>query len=283
MHKQLSLELNLDFLKPLPQEHIVCYSGGVSSALVAIEVVRRYSKNNVLLVNHDISSRTEHEDIKRFKQEVAEYLEMSITPVNIQGINNPDDIPDQFDVCVAAGGFKFGIGLEVCTRLLKTQPFTNWLTANFNPGSCTLYYGFENHEVQRIDRRAQVLKEMGYAVEFPLTMWSRTIKDTKEIGIEPPATYSTWKHANCVGCLKAGRQHWFCVYVHRPDIWEKAKWAESQVKHTILKVSLASLEPLFDAMQHQGIPATEQIPSQKFWARVRRELGSTYHELRPQP
>lgn len=282
MYKQLGLELNLDFFKPLSQEHIVCYSGGVSSAFVAVEVVRRYGRNNVLLVNHDISSRTEHEDIKRFKREVAEYLEMTITQINIHLIDNPDNIPDQFDVSVAEGGFKFGIGLEVCTRLLKTKPFTTWLTANFTPGSCTLYYGFENHEVQRIDRRAQVLKEMGYEVEFPLTMWSRTIKDTREIGIEPPVTYSTWKHANCVGCLKAGRQHWFCVYVHRPDIWEKAKWTELRVKHTILKVSLVSLEPLFNAMQHRGIPATEQIPSQTFWARVRRELRSTYYELRPE-
>lgn len=33
---------------------IVCFSGGHSSALVAIEAVRKYGKNNVILLNHNI-------------------------------------------------------------------------------------------------------------------------------------------------------------------------------------------------------------------------------------
>ena len=63
-------------------KYIVCYSGGHSSALVAVEAVRRYGKDNVILLNHDISSKVEHEDIKRFKQEVADYLGLSITYAN---------------------------------------------------------------------------------------------------------------------------------------------------------------------------------------------------------
>lgn len=61
---------------------IVCYSGGHSSALVAIEAVRKYGKSKVILLNHDISSNVEHEDIKRFKNEVAEYLGVEITYAN---------------------------------------------------------------------------------------------------------------------------------------------------------------------------------------------------------
>jgi hypothetical protein len=37
--------------------HVVCFSGGHSSALVAIEVVRRYGRNGVVLLNHDINPR----------------------------------------------------------------------------------------------------------------------------------------------------------------------------------------------------------------------------------
>ena len=40
--------------------HIVCFSGGESSAIVAIEVVRKFGKENVVLLNHDISSKIEH-------------------------------------------------------------------------------------------------------------------------------------------------------------------------------------------------------------------------------
>ena len=55
-------------------KYVVCYSGGHSSALVAIETVRRYGKEDVILLNHNISPEVEHEDIKRFKEEVAKYL-----------------------------------------------------------------------------------------------------------------------------------------------------------------------------------------------------------------
>lgn len=51
-------------LNELVSKHIVCYSGGHSSALVAIEVVRKYGNKNVVLLNHDINSSVENEDQK---------------------------------------------------------------------------------------------------------------------------------------------------------------------------------------------------------------------------
>ena len=54
--------------------YIDCYSGGHSSALVAIETVRRYGKDSVILLNHNIAPVSESQDIKRFKQEVADYF-----------------------------------------------------------------------------------------------------------------------------------------------------------------------------------------------------------------
>ena len=35
-------------------KHIVCFSGGHSSAIVAIEVARKFGKENVILLNHNI-------------------------------------------------------------------------------------------------------------------------------------------------------------------------------------------------------------------------------------
>ena len=60
-------------------KHIVCYSGGHSSAIVAIEVVRKFGAENVILLNHDISPKVEHEDIKRFKNEISAYIGVEIT------------------------------------------------------------------------------------------------------------------------------------------------------------------------------------------------------------
>ena len=50
-------------------KYVVCYSGGHSSALAAIETVRRYGSENVILLNHDISSKVEHSKIKIFKMQ----------------------------------------------------------------------------------------------------------------------------------------------------------------------------------------------------------------------
>ena len=47
--------------------HIVCLSGGESSAIVAIEVWKKIGIDDVVLLNHDISSKVEDADVKRFK------------------------------------------------------------------------------------------------------------------------------------------------------------------------------------------------------------------------
>ena len=52
----------------------VHFSGGESSAIVAIEVVRKFGKENVVLLNHDISPKVEDADAKRFKKEISNYL-----------------------------------------------------------------------------------------------------------------------------------------------------------------------------------------------------------------
>lgn len=247
-------------------KHIVCYSGGHSSALVAIEVTRKFGKENVILLNHDISSWVEDSDIKRFKNEVSSFLQIPITYANHKG-KNIEDLPDQFDVVVEANAFKVGQGSELCTSRLKTEPFAKYLKEYFSDKNCIIYYGFDANETVRIQRRSGILGGQGYKTDYPLALWKeRTIFSTKEIGIEPPMTYGAFKHANCTGCLKAGKQHWYIVYCTRPDIWEKAKWAEDEIGYTIIKgTTLLDLEPIFEKMKQGGVPITEHIPHQTFW------------------
>lgn len=125
--------LNLRGSKMNNIKHVVCYSGGHSSALVAIEVVRKYGKENVILLNHNVSSKVEHADIKRFKQEVADYLGIVITYANMKDW----ETKDQLDVCMEIGAFKVGNGTALCTNRMKTEPFHKWLKDNYtvNPGT----------------------------------------------------------------------------------------------------------------------------------------------------
>jgi hypothetical protein len=249
-------------------KHIVCYSGGHSSGLVAVEVVRKYGKNNVILLNHDISASVENVDIKRFKQELADYLELPITYANIRDLPT-DKIPDQFDVVVGASAFKVGTGTELCTSRLKTEPFAKWLAVNVkDKNDYIIHYGFDVTERARIQRRSSIMGQQGFITDYPLALWKdRTIFSTLEINISPPNTYDMFKHANCVGCLKAGKQHWYVVYCTRKDIWEKAKWAEDEIGYTIIKgTTLKELEPLFETMFEAGIAPTEHTQPQTFWA-----------------
>lgn len=267
--------------------HIVCYSGGHSSGLVAIEVVRKFGKENVILLNHDISPKMEDADIKRFKKELADYLELPITYANIKGIDIPGDLPDQFDVCMEAGAMTDQAGHALCTHRLKTEPFYKFLANNFplvdtlfeNAKVCTIYYGFDAKETVRIQRRSGILGAMGYKSDYALALWvERTIYNTIEIGILPPSTYSVWKHANCKGCLKASLLHWYVTYVHEPDIYAKGIILEEAVDYTVhtvvrngvkMTVSLKELQPIFEQLKQEGWPATEHQSEIKFANKLR--------------
>jgi hypothetical protein len=247
-------------------KHIICYSGGESSALAAIDTVYKFGNENVILVNHDMHFSVEHTDIKRFKREVAEYLRLPITYVNYK-----DASMDQFDVCVEAKAFKVGNGSELCTSRLKTGPFMKYLLKEHPEKNVICYYGFDMSESLRIQRRSQIMGVQGYATAFPLANNQHAIKTTEAIGISRPLTYDVFKHGNCIGCLKAGWQHWYIVYCTRPDIWLKGIWAEEEIGYAIHHdktgpIYLEDMAETFEEMRHAGIKPTENVPQQKFWA-----------------
>jgi len=237
--------------------------------LVAIETVRRYGKENVTLLNHDISSKVEHEDIKRFKNEVADYLGLPITYANSEQFTAP------LDVVLARNSFQFSPGRAICTYELKTKPFYNYLESNCqDKENYTIMYGFDESEEHRISRRTDIMRASGYKTDYPLTWQDRTIKAIEEIGIQRPITYKVFKHANCIGCLKAGRQHWYAVYCMRRDIFDEAKGIEKQIGYTIIKgASLSELEEVYEDMfYNKHICCTEHTASQRFWADVENTL-----------
>ena len=256
-------------------KYIVCYSGGHSSAIVAVETVRKYGKENVILLNHNISIKSEDMDVKRFKQEVADYLGITITYANMPGWEEKD----QFDIFVEENAFKYGIqSSALCTQKLKTEPFRQWLSENFPVekgeirDDVKVIYGFDLNEMNRITRRIGVMAAMGYMTEFPMLWADRTIFDIEEIGIKRPTTYEIFNHANCKGCLKAGKQHWFIVYCLYPEVFERAKWAEDEIGFSILKQGfLKDFEKDFEVLKGK-LPLSEKVKPQTFWAKARKLL-----------
>lgn len=190
---------------------------------------------------------------------------------------------NQFDVCVESKAFKTPRGHHLCTTRLKTEPFYSWLK-EFYPvpkgqirDDVTIYYGFESWEPNRIDRRRKHLEDMGYKTAFPLSEWERSIYSTLEVGVKPSETYEIWSHANCIGCLRAGWQHWYVVYCRYPEVWEEAKAAEEKIGYSILRrdnvpVFLKEREHEFEMMKRAGVPANEKTQSGRFWSLTKKVM-----------
>lgn len=315
-------------------KHIICYSGGHSSAIVAIEVVRVFGKENVILLNHNINPRYEDKDIKRFKKQVSDYLGVPITYANAKGILNENDIPNQFEVCEEKGSFVNPHNRQIlCTYVLKTEPFYEYLKRIEKQNVCC-YYGFDENELNRVERRKSILIQDGIETDFPLALWSfelvkkyndylisdllknynkinktklteipkeylqlatdnkiiklleydgktLEISSTNQIGIKPPLSYNVWKHANCIGCLKAGQQHWYVVYCNDYETYERGKLSEKRIGHSFGKEFLKDIEPKFKKMKEIGIPASEHIPSNIFWKSAKKYLIQHTQDLFP--
>lgn len=263
-------------------KHIVCFSGGHSSGHVAIEVAAKYGTDDLILVNNNISSRMEDSDIKRFKIDISAYIGVPVTYCNIDGIEDENEIPTQYDICYDENAITNpNTHGALCSYRLKTKPFHDWLASAFPNGDAIVYYGFDNNEIKRIDRRMQILGALGYKTDFPLAFWDLRYSCTEDVGISRPNVYSAFKHANCMGCLKAGLLHWYVVYCVDRDNFNEAAKMEEDLGYTIqsvirdgktIQMSLNELAPIFCQLRASGVRASEHQSSVGF-AHAVRKLG----------
>lgn len=251
--------------------YVICFSGGLSSALCAVETVRRYGKENCILLNHDISSKVEDASVKRFKKQVADALGMVITYANAENFEERTPLK----IALEKGAFWYQPGCQLCTSVLKTKPFHDWLRNEFPVkkgkmrDDVAIVYGFDAKETGRIERRSAVMRSMGYRTVYPLAHWERTSTDIRDIGVEPPEVYEKFLHANCIGCLKAGMRSWYACYCLRRDIFDEAVEAERILGRSILKKCfLKELVPKFEQMKAAFIEPTDRGDFHKFWQEV---------------
>jgi hypothetical protein len=258
-------------------KHIVCFSNGIQSASVAIAVVKKYKKENCILLNHAINPYIEPEDITDFGYKISNYLGMHITYANYKGYDASqiESIPNQFDVCETAGSFINPANRQyLCTNRLKTKPFHDWLENNFPIGkNIMIYYGFAIGEENREERRCDIMCSMGYDTRYPLIREGVSGELYEETGISKPKHYNVFNHGNCKGCLKAGKQHWYAIYCLYPEVFQRAKLSEKRIGYSIKKEGyMKDFEIEFNKMRDLGIEQTEKIQHQKFWKDVKKKL-----------
>jgi hypothetical protein len=255
---------------------IVTFSGGVQSAKCAIEATRmygkKYGKENIILLNHNLSSKIEHESIKRFKLEVSNYLGIPITYANLDNYEEMTPLK----IVSSLGFIQNSPGRAICSYYLKTGPFYKYLKDNCqDKENYKILYGFTDDEEDRIYRRRMYLRAMGYETEFPLAEGKCSIQDIEEVGIKRPSVYRIFRHANCIGCLKASsRSHWYCVYCLRQDIFTEALQTEEKLGYSIIKgIFLKELVPIYERMKDSGICPSDKGNNATFWAAVKNQFS----------
>lgn len=206
--------------------HVVAFSGGAASAVVA-EIVTKEHPDTTTLLFHD--TRTEPADNYRFRKEVAARIGLPIT-----GASDGRDIWAVFQDERFLGNSR----IAPCSKLLKQVPGRRWMREH---APCVAYYGFTADEWRRAQRTAARLEsDIGTPCRFPLIERGIGKQDCLDIvtkcwGLRLPEMYTWAEHANCVPCIRGGMTYWGLVYLHAPDAWRRAAEAEKAADQSILK------------------------------------------------
>ena len=207
-------------------KHIVLYSGGANSAYTAYLLNQKYHNDIILLHTPTYS---EHPDADRFRQQFADYLNLPIT-IQADGRDIWQLINDEH--CLPSDRIPF------CSRILKgeqSDKFYKSMTGDF-----IVYLGYDGTEWRRAQRTMARLLHDGIKSEYPLIkaeISNQSIKDfiRDELRICLPETYLYLEHNNCVPCFKGSKKHFYQVWKHYPEYFEKAIEAEHKIGYSVFK------------------------------------------------
>lgn len=215
-------------------KHIVLYSGGANSSLVAYLLSRQFDKKDIILLHTPTYS--EHPDADRFRNEFADFVGLPIT-VQADGRDIWQLIKDHH--CLPSDRIPF------CSEELKTiqsYKFYNTMADEF-----VVYYGYGANEYNRVQRSTARLEHAGFKSSYPLFNLGYSDAEIKNIirkifRICLPEPYLYLQHNNCLPCFKGGKQHFYQVWKYYPEYFEKAVKTEMKTGHTIFEhISLIKL------------------------------------------
>ncbi|NTU67994.1 MAG: phosphoadenosine phosphosulfate reductase family protein [Chlorobiaceae bacterium] len=219
-------------------KHVVKFSGGAASAVVAKLVIDEIGHDDVILLYSD--TKSEHPDADRFRAQICDFLKHEMTVVADgrdlwELIDDNHTLPGQF--------------MPFCTQLLKQRPSDRFLKALGE--DFISYLGFSIDEIRRAQRSDARAAANGERVAFPLINAGLSSDDCKRIirdewGICLPEPYKYLKHNNCIPCFKAGAKgYWAAIAKHYPEQFERACQAEEKWNYTVFRdITLRQLKDL---------------------------------------
>jgi hypothetical protein len=214
-------------------KHIVLFSGGAASSYVADLVAREHGKKDVILLH--TPTYAEHPDADRFRKQVSDHIGI---PMTIQADGRSLwTLIDEYEAIPQSG-------LPFCTTQLKQRQTIKYLNTLKRQGAkkmdICLYIGYDAIEHGRVQKSYARWEALGYKVEFPLYQKQISGETAKAIirdewKICLPEPYLHISHNNCIPCFKGGEAHFYKVWKHYPQYFEKAALAEEKHGHTVFE------------------------------------------------
>lgn len=222
------------------EKHIVAFSGGLASAVVAQMIAKKH--DNPILLFHD--TKTEPEDNYRFRKEVSTLLDLPITERS-----DGRDIWQLFKDESYLGNARN----TMCSRILKREQSIKFCKENL---PCIIYFGFTPDEYMRAQHTKMIYLREGIETGFSLIdariSKARCREIVKSWGIRPPAMYCHFNHANCMPCIKGKLKYWGLVYLYEREAWNRARQTEIDHGHTILTDGRTLEDALPDCLRLAG-------------------------------
>jgi len=210
-------------------KHIVFYSGGIGSWATAKRVIKKASKENVILLFTD--TLIEDEDLYRFIDETVK--EMDVEYVYLKDGRTPWEV---FKNVRYLGNSR----LAQCSHILKQKPARKWIEENYKATECILYLGIDWTEEHRT--KAPTKNWLPYKVEFPMCEEPYLDKldmlnELNLIGIETPKLYKLgFSHNNCGGfCVRAGQAHFKNLLEQKPELYKHHEEKEQEMREFLDK------------------------------------------------
>lgn len=212
-------------------QHVVMWSGGITSWATARHVIAEHGTASVTLLFADTNA--EDEGLYAFNDAASAQLGVPVTRVADARERNPMQV---FEDKRWLGNTR----VAQCSLELKIKPCRDWLTANTDPADTVLYVGLDWTEPQRIPgNRAAWLP---WATEYPLTgapYYDKTQlrAEARAAGLPDPRLYRLgFAHNNCGGgCVKGGVGQWVRLLKVFPELYARHEAFEQRMRKLLGK------------------------------------------------
>jgi hypothetical protein len=209
----------------MSDRHVVMFSGGIGSWATAKRVAADVGAENVTLLFAD--TLVEDADTYRFLRAAARDVGGELV-VLTEGRTPFEVFRDR--------RFLGNARLANCSEELKQKPCREWLDANRDPASTTVYVGIDWSETHRLPAI-----EAGWApFEVRAPMTERPFLDKPELlawakaeGLKPPRSYAAgFPHSNCLaqGCVRGGQAYWAAMLRVHPEAYRSTEVEEERLR-----------------------------------------------------